>query len=210
MPFFPSIGEKVDNAIKGYCELYTEAEAACKRVEIIRLEGLLAPAVNELRYAGFHMKQALLADTEEKMLEEISLGTDHAGRAIHDAYDSLAFFYIAQCDRFIEEFKAVTITKAYPDYLKDRDKLQSARKLLSNESRSPTSDLGMYSTKAQRLDELEKVYNNFQNAREEVNKLKVEERTSARRFFIGSLIGIIAMLCTAVAGIVAWLTFKNC
>ena len=208
MSFFSSLSAEVAQEVQNYHKLFSLAENACKRVELLCLEGVLFPAVNELRYAGFHLKLALVADSEKDVLKEIRLGQDHAGRAGHDAYDALAIFYIEQCDVFIEEFKTVSIPKAYPGYLTDLGKLQNARRALADAYRKATVELDLAAKEAQ-VDLLEEVYNNFEIARGEANKLKDEAQVNARRHAINSAVGLAALLFAALACVAAWLGLKS-
>ena len=187
--FFSSTSPGVRKELQRYCELFSLAEKACKRAEFINLEGLLFPAINQLRNAGHHMVRASLADDEQQTLKEIQSAQGHVGRAIHEAYDAIALYYIAQCDQFTAEFKSIVIGEAYPDFLTEKRKLKNAKKALETTTRTSAieNDTG---AKAALIDTLEDVYNNFENAREELNKQKRKERAVA-------LISLITLLLTA-------------
>ena len=67
--------------IKG---IYEEAEAALKRYERISLSNL-APALNELRYAGHHLLEASGASDEEEAARHLTRAKAHCERAKFDA-----------------------------------------------------------------------------------------------------------------------------
>ena len=67
--------------------LFEEAENALKRYERINLSNL-APAVNELRYAGHHLLWAENAATEDERDVHEAQAMDHCERAKKDAKEA--------------------------------------------------------------------------------------------------------------------------
>ena len=68
-------------------KLYEEAEEALKRYERISLANL-APALNELRYAGHHLLEADDAGTETDKLQHLTRAKAHCERARYDAKEA--------------------------------------------------------------------------------------------------------------------------
>jgi len=192
MAFFPSTAE-IEKEFQRYCELYALAEKVCKGTEYINLEGVLIPAIKQLCYAGHHIVRAHLSDDAQVTLKEIQSGQKHAGRAIHDAYDAVAIYYAEQCKQFIAEFKSITITEVYPDFLTDRRALEDAKRAIIATARTSTIENDA-AVKEKHVDTLKAVYDNFENARDELNKLKIKERRRAMITAVFLLLGAIGTI----------------
>ena len=67
--------------------LYHEAENALKLYERISLSNL-APALNELRYAGHHILEAKSAADDEERLKHEERAVAHCERSIYDAKEA--------------------------------------------------------------------------------------------------------------------------
>ena len=204
MELFVSASPDIKEELRRYCELYASAEQACKRWELTTLNGVLIPAINELRCAGHHMIRACLADDEQVALKEIRIGQEHAERAIHDTYDGIAIYYIEQSNQFLDEFKNIPISQVYPGFLENRRKFEDTKRALSRTPRTPKTETDI-STKAKHIDALQEVYDNFENAREELNKLKRKDRIEARKFIITFIMSSLGLLVAILGAVRVWL-----
>ena len=73
-----------------FCALYGLAERYIKRLERQNPEdGLLIPAVNELRYAGCHIKRSIQAESEADYRLHITSAERHCKRSICDSISTL-------------------------------------------------------------------------------------------------------------------------
>ena len=72
-------------------KLYEEAEEALKRYERISLANL-APALNELRYAGHHLLEADGAGNEADKSQQLTRAKAHCERARYDAKEATMVF----------------------------------------------------------------------------------------------------------------------
>jgi len=193
----------MEKDLQRYCKLFAIAEQSCKNAEIVVPEGVLVPAINELRYAGHHMMRAFAADDEQSAREEIKKAQGHAVRSIHDVYDALAIYYIDQCRQFSDEFKSIPISQAYPDYLADRQKLEDAKKKIHAIPRTSEVEIDI-ANKEKYVNTLQEVFNSFENARDELNKEKSKARQNARRFLMAALISSATLLLSAYGVIKSW------
>ena len=72
------------------------------------LQGLLFPAVNELRYAGFHASKALTLDGDDQK-EAYESAERHCRRACYDAIDVQIQYCLCECRRFQNDYRLVLI-----------------------------------------------------------------------------------------------------
>ena len=96
--------------------LFHEAERALKFVELDQNEGTVVPAINELRYAGYHICKAIEATNPKERAEEIDKAEKHCKRA---KFDALEFGILDQLERFKifqDDYRLVVISGIVPDY----------------------------------------------------------------------------------------------
>ena len=91
---------------------FKKAEKAVKEVEYIHTE-LTMPAVNELRYAGYHVSN-YLENTE--LTDELNRAVGHCKRAIYDAYEASILYNIKEFRAFKEDYGKVVISEVLADY----------------------------------------------------------------------------------------------
>ena len=110
--------------------LYEEAEAALKRYERISLSNL-APALNELRYAGHHLLAADTACGEEDSARHLTRAKAHCERAKYDAKEA-TIISLLEC---VADLRAIGIAademrQFIPDWDALIDDASAARALL--------------------------------------------------------------------------------
>jgi hypothetical protein len=71
---------------KEFAALFQEAEQGLKQIEHLT-DTLHIPAINELRYAGFHAVQAMAAASADERSANIEKGERHCRRASFDVFE---------------------------------------------------------------------------------------------------------------------------
>lgn|GEM_PF-6425659 len=100
-------------------EAFEEAEHLLKRHETRTSEGPLIPAINELRYAGYHV-----------LREEHDKAHKHCLRAKFDTSEALSIFYLRECQDILDlqqEHQSIAVS-VYNDY---KDIIQRFKNLTS-------------------------------------------------------------------------------
>jgi len=150
-------------------DLYREAELAIKIVEEV-WDGLDTTAINQLRYAGNHILRTLMAADEAKASENYEQATRHCLRGLYDAYDSTLMFYLGEIRDFKKDYRQISITAEYPNYIEVLQKAEEAQALLED-ARSKHDAREDYYKEAKALcKELKKYVAELELAREELNK----------------------------------------
>ncbi len=95
-------------------DLYSLAEKRIKLVEQLDSE-IVIPAINQLRYAGWHILESLLSDDADKA--NIKEAEIHASRAVYDAIEAGTLELLLEFAQFKYDFRYITIGDVIPDYL---------------------------------------------------------------------------------------------
>jgi len=157
----------------GFPRLFAEAEAAIKEVELEQAE-LIIPAVNELRYAGYHISKYI---NYPEAKDEIDRAIGHCKRARYDAYEAGIIYYHREFLKFQNDYKTVVITASLPDYLKYCREMNRAIDFIKGTDKE-TKDVHY-----QQCSEIFKTMVNISKdiviAREELNKVLKKERAES-------------------------------
>lgn len=184
-------------------EKFAAAEALAKRVEEFRDEAAI-PALNELRYAGYHLSVYLgqVAAGETPDIEELRSAERHCMRAAYEAGEAGLLAGLSAVSQFRTEFQDVAIT----DVLKDWIEIQEFCHRLQDEVLGRNRENGddrlqdstLYTDAFVRLVE---ICRRLDLARDELNKKIAQMGEQTRRFLVTIVVGILAILATGVFGI---------
>ena len=177
--------------IQGLTRLYQEAEEILKEIERDTQEGIVVPAVNELRYAGYHLLQALNLDSSEERAIQITKAENHAKRAIYDAVEVGVLEKMGAVKRFKNDYRVVGIHDIVPGYV---DKLSTIRKIQQSLNEYNMHDRAVHYQECMdsyRL--LKDMAELFEDARPELNKRMSGRRTVALTTGIMIILGILTL-----------------
>lgn len=175
--------------------LYGQAEEKIKLVENLSQE-LSIPAVNELRYAGYHMVQYLSSNGEPEA--ELRKAQNHCKRAIYDAVEAGITHQLEMIRMFQQDFKSLILSDFIPDYPALQKQIKSARDLIL----SPKAE------RADRAAYYEECVAHLENLRAGLDKLDEHREELLKRLKIGNRSAILhwsmltATLIAAVVGAV--------
>lgn len=150
-------------------KLWSQAEARLKRTERVR-SALAIPAVNELRYTGYHLTEALAAGTESEQLEALAKAKRHCKRATYDAVEAEVLYWLTVYDKFREAYATLVLSEvAGLEWLKQERTVRGVRNFV-RASGGESKD-AHYEGLISRCDELVDVLDTCEAARDELNKL---------------------------------------
>ena len=109
-------------------QLFETAEKHVKKAEDVN-GNIVIPSINELRYFGYHIAKALLAEDDPATLaKEIEKAEGHAKRAIYDASEALIVFYLEKAEQFhIRHQDSDSIVEILPEYIDYLDQLEQIK-----------------------------------------------------------------------------------
>lgn len=199
-----ALDQNILEAIRSYCAKFNEAEKALKENEILTLEGLAFPVVNELRYAGQHLTRIIEQGSHEEVIRCLKEGERHARRAIYDAYDASILFFLDDMIAFDTDFKDICISPVYPGYIKRKQQVNEIQKQIAQEDRTRDKDEFLQQKKEQ-LETLKIISEELPPARQELNKLKEQAKIKSRRWWARIYISLFSVL---LAGATALIKFQ--
>lgn len=183
-------------ALKAVESLWKDAESRLKRTEVVQQEVCVA-AINQLRYAGYHLIAAFSADDTKIFGEQLSKCQVHCERASYDAIEAEVLVYLEAVRGFKEDYKTVSISVPNFDYFAVRKLALKATRDIS-EARSEGESRGEF---YQRLDTTCKKLGDaiiiLDDVREELNKTQEATRTERRLVRNRWLVGLAV---TAIVG----------
>jgi len=97
-------------------KLFAEAEGICKKVEMESESGPVIPAINQLRYAGQHLAEAVTSKEHSVQKSELKKAENHCQRAIYDAAEAGCLTAKVQIEGYKEQFKEIPIIDSVPSY----------------------------------------------------------------------------------------------
>ena len=172
---------------------FQKAEKAVKEVEYIHLE-LTVPAVNELRYAGYHVSN-YLENTERT--DELSRAVGHCKRAIYDAYEASILYNIKGYRAVKSDYATVVISEVLSDYNDLHYKVTTILKFVQSVDKE-TKDQH-YAVCKQYHHELKDIIEKLDSARDELNKKIRIERNKSFYVIIGAVIALLSAIIALFA-----------
>ena len=154
---------------------YKDAEDAIHSLGI-EGEGVDTLAINELRYAGYHLLKSLTATEDFERDEELRRAEGHCERALYEAHDAAIFFRLDLYRKFKEDYATVPVSTIVEDYVEIVRVMKNAKRLL-DEARSQTADRSQYYSSIREVySPIAEASDVLEAARDELNKLSVADR----------------------------------
>ncbi|MDF1668037.1 MAG: hypothetical protein P1U83_00370 [Roseovarius sp.] len=196
-----ALEEDVSALIDQLRKEYDNADQLCREVADFRDEAGV-PAINEMRYAGYHLLMSVSdePDGTSKEFEHLKDAVRHCRRAAYEASEAGILSAIEFISIFKEEYKSVTIIDIIPDWikiLKRCDEIQDRVSAARDTGRDRSTD---HEAHMNAFRELRDFCRTTEYSREELNKKIQQQIVQTRNFFIGTLIGLIALVAAIVFG----------
>lgn len=194
--------------IKEIIQLFDEAEEKLKDIELLDSE-LPIPAINQLRYAGYHLARVYFEKDQKEANIQINKAKGHCKRAIYDAHEVGIIHLLEKIENFNKKNPAfshfiIDIIPTYPQLLVSAQEASSFIAKIQEDHRNNRDSY------------YQECGPHYQKLREIVNTLKVSEplidqkiisyiekdKKESRRFFITSLLavlGIVVTICITIA-----------
>lgn len=183
-------------AVNDVRELYRSAEHLIKVVEDRRGE-LVIPAINELRYAGFHVLQGLSAD-EADPEEQFRRARRHCQRAGYDAVDGGIVYCLDQISKFKGDYRRLVIPQIVPRYPDLMQRAQRAKDFIDGVRAENKSREAYYEEAQLVLPDIFDVVDELEANREELNKALQKQNHELFRTWLSISIAALALLVATV------------
>ena len=179
---------------------YARADRAAREVQSFT-EAAGIPAINELRYAGFHLLGAL-NDVGAVIDEaELTRAINHAHRACYEAAEAGILFALDAISRFKTDYEFISVSSVVPDYADILSQAEDAKDGLAEPRELGSERTADHARLMAVFTELRRHSRRLEASRVELNKLREKERREGRRFVIGTIIALLTLVA-AIAGTV--------
>lgn|GEM_PF-1465738 len=176
---------------------FKTAEGDIKESEIVdkARNGLLVPAVNELRYCSYHIIKAIAADNEADQKEQLHRSTRHCERASFDALELSLSTLIIKIDEFKKTYapKNVVLSSVIDDYAGDMAEVRHGQDLLTDNYKDKVENFQLV---REQLLKIKKIYIKLQEAEPDI-KTSAQQNSRALKL---TGCGLIISLILAGAG----------
>lgn len=196
-----SVSLRVPEDLVRLREEYDMADKVMKQVQAFVDEAGI-PAVNELRYAGYHLLNSLVPlNDKTSAQDELTRAINHCKRATYEASEMGILTAFDKVSMFKSDYSQVVVSQVVPDWQQIltkcdlcRDEITSARQ--TGDDRS--IDHGRFRDS---FIELVGICRRLDHARDDLNNLIEVKRTEARRFSVNFVLAIVALVVAIGFGI---------
>lgn len=178
-------------------DLYDEADRSVREVTEFADE-VMIPPVNELRYAGHHVLQAVAAKTDDRRTEHVQKAHRHCERALYDA----AEIGIMEAVEIISEFRMAyptlqisAVIRDYPDILAAARAAQ--QKVIAGRSKRESAR----AQATEYMDAFRKLRDGaarLEMGRDDLNAMQLAQQKDHRRFLIRIALAFTAIVVAIV------------
>ena len=176
---------------------YKEAEDAIHSLGI-EGEGVDILAINELRYAGYHLLKSLTASDDSERDEELRRAESHCERALYEAHDAAIFFRLDQYQRFKEDYATVVVSDVVENYVEIVKSMKRAKQLLDDARSTTTDRIQYYSSIRVVYSEIADASDTLEAARDELNKRFVVARDESKRLWRQPIATVVGAALSAI------------
>jgi hypothetical protein len=187
-----------------FSRLRTEYDIADKVMKDVQafVEEAGIPAINELRYAGYHLLNAVSPlNADASSSDELMRAVNHCRRATYEASEAGLLTAFGKISEFKADYQQVVVSSVVPDWTEILAKCDTYRDSIT-EARQTGDDRSIDHTKFRdAFLDLVGLCRRLDHARDELNKQIDQKRVDTRRFIITSVVAIAGVLL-AVGAIV--------
>lgn len=183
---------------------YDLADKVMKDVQAF-VEEAGIPAINELRYAGYHLLNAICPMNEDSSpTDQLVQATNHCKRASYEASEAGLLTAFGKISEFKADYQQIVVSSVVQDWTEILTKCDNYRDSLT-EARQTGDDRTIDHKKFRdAFADLVGVCRRLDHARGELNKHVEQKRVDTRRFIVTTVLAVAAI----VAGLIATILFS--
>ncbi len=184
-------------------EEYDMADKVMKQVQAFVDEAGI-PAINELRYAGYHLLNTLVPVTSDlSMTEELTRAINHCKRATYEASEMGILTAFDKVTQFKDDYSQVVITQVVADWGEILTKCDVCRDEITLARQTGDDRSIDHKRFKEAFIQLVAICRRLDNARDDLNKLIEQKRSDGRRFATGVLLALLAIAVSVVVAMIA-------
>ena len=187
------------SAIEEIARLFDKADTFAKEIEMFR-SNISIPPVNELRYAGHHLTQALVAKDKTDFRDEVRKSKGHCQRSMYEASESGITHALDLVKGFREDYKDLIVSEIVPGHSGMRRKATKASEMLSRGRVDRDSAENQAEQYMETFRELRDIVETLDASRDDLNAKRVDGIKADRRFSIRIIVMIVVPALLAILG----------
>ncbi|MDR2705823.1 MAG: hypothetical protein LBC02_08610 [Planctomycetaceae bacterium] len=170
----------------------THLKSAEYFIQIGTIEGeILIPAINELRYAGYHAACAIAPSlSEAEKIEAYNKAIAHCERANYDSLDALFCYHIKECKIFKDDYKLVVVSNVIPNYIDQSRCIENIIK----ECKQQKDKKSRFQCIEKHISIIADISEQWSNSREELNKILRKTKKELLNMLLNKISLIVAII----------------
>lgn len=193
-----------EGEIEEIVRLFDEAEEKLKDIELLNSE-LPIPAINQLRYAGYHLARALCEKNSKEIDIQINKAKGHCKRAIYDTHEVGIIYLLEEIKSFGEKDTyfshfIIEIIPNYPELLVVANKARSFIVKIQENHRNNRDSY--YQECAPHYKKLSDIVNTLRASESLIDEKAIayieKDKKESRRFVITTLLTVLGVMLTAL------------
>ncbi len=181
---------------------YQKADRFLREVEDFIDEAGI-PGFNELRYAGYHLLQAIDDAGNLQNPADLTRAVNHAKRACYEAGEAGSLVALDGIRAFKQDYKFVRVSQVIADYPRMLGEAEKQRELMIDSRVADEDKARDYDARMEAFRALRDMLRTLEANRDECNALVAERRSESRRFLLMFVAAILGIIVTAVVGFTA-------
>lgn len=197
----PQLFEESSELLETVSESYRRAESYLTYVSNTLGDdwGHDIATINQLRYAGRHLIDALGKSSAQEQISELRKCKSHAQRAVYDALEAGNMVLLIRIDKFIKDYSHLKVTDVISNYAELR---AEARELAREIGANSRDDGDEYFNRAyENFKRLEAIFDIFESSIEDLNVMYSSDVSSNYFKILGLVIAGAAVFATIIAAL---------
>lgn len=176
--------------------LYDTADKFAREVAEFRSE-IPIPAYNQLRYAGYHLLQALDDSGSISSNEQLRRAVSHCERAMYEAAEAGIISVLDSIDQFRKDYKNIVVKDVVNDYTSIVVQARKAQDLLARGRSGQMSSSERASCYMETFRQLRDASEMLEASRNDLNAKLSEQVRDKRRFIVRCLLILLGTVVAA-------------
>ena len=178
--------------------LYDKADQFVREVAEFEDE-VTIPAINELRYAGHHLLQAIDDDGSISNEEQFRRAVSHCERAMYEAAEAGINSVLVWIDQFREDYKNIVVKDVVDDYARILAHTRKTQDLIARGRSDQMSSSDRVSRYMETFRQLREYSELLEASRDDLNAKLSEQVKDKRRFIIRCLLILLGTVVGAAS-----------
>ncbi len=185
-------GEALAETYGKFVQEYDRAGELCAKVQLFRKAAGI-PAINEMRYAGYHLRHALDETGALRDRTQLEKARGHAQRASYEAAEAGLLLALEEINLFKNDYRNVVVTGDVKEYIVILSECEEAQRRLGVRRQLGDGQELDHVRHQELFETLSKAANLLHAARPEINKRMREARTGKIRWIVTTVIAVLTL-----------------